>query len=324
MTRARIIGTGSYLPEKIVTNHDLEKLVETSDKWVRERTGIHARRVVGDDQVCGDLAHIASQRALQAAGVEGQDIDLVIVATCTPDNIFPSAASVLQKSLNIQPGAPSFDVSAACSGFIYALSIAEKFVRSGSAKCPLVVGAETMTRILDWEDRGTCVLFGDGAGAVVLEATENEEGIISSHLHSDGRYESLLYVPWGPGKGYAALDEKSGYIRMRGNEVFKIAVNTLTRIVEESLESAGVEKSQLDWLIPHQANIRIIQATAKKLELPMDRVVETVGEHGNTSAASVPIALDTAISDGRIKRSELLLMEAFGGGFTWGSVLVRY
>ncbi|MCG5549035.1 beta-ketoacyl-ACP synthase III [Halorhodospira halochloris] len=324
MTRARILGTGSYLPEKVVTNHDIEKLVDTSDNWIRERTGIYERRVVAESQVCGDLALVAAQRALESAGVSGSDIDLVIVATCTPDSIFPSTASVLQSRLDIQPGAPSFDVSAACSGFIYALGIADKFVRSGAAKRPLVVGSETMTRILDWDDRGTCVLFGDGAGAVVLEASENEDGIISSHLHSDGSFESLLYVPWGPGRGFSALDDKSGYIRMRGNEVFKVAVNTLTRIVEESLESAQVDKSEIDWLIPHQANIRIIQATAKKLELPMDRVVVTVGEHGNTSAASVPIALDTAVKDGRIKRGELLLMEAFGGGFTWGSALVRY
>lgn len=324
MTRARIIGTGSYLPEKVVTNFDLERLVDTSDSWIRERTGIQERRVVGDEQTCGDLALIAAQRAMESAGVAGPEIDLVIVATCTPDNIFPSIASGLQNSLDIQAGAASFDVAAACSGFIYALGIADKFVRCGGAKRPLVVGAETMTRILDWEDRGTCVLFGDGAGAVVLEATEEEEGIISAHLHSDGSYESLLYVPWGPGKGYSALDDKSGRIRMRGNEVFKIAVNTLTRIVEESLEDAGLERSQVDWLIPHQANIRIIQATAKRLGLPMERVVVAVGEHGNTSAASVPIALDTAVKDGRIKRGEVLLMEAFGGGFTWGSVLVRY
>ncbi|MBK1726427.1 beta-ketoacyl-ACP synthase 3 [Halorhodospira neutriphila] len=323
MTSARIIGTGSYLPERVVTNHELEQLVETSDSWIRERTGIRERRLVGDDQSCGDLGRIAAQRALEAAGCRGEEVDLIVVATCTPDRIFPSTASALQHSLGLRPGGAAFDVSAACSGFIYALSVADRFIRTGGASRALVVGAETMSRIIDWEDRGTCVLFGDGAGAVVLEAGE-QPGVLSTHLHSDGRHEPLLYVPWGPGQGYAALESQGGYIRMRGNEVFKVAVNTLTRIVEDTLASAGVDKSQVDWLVPHQANIRIIQATAKKLDLAMDRVVVTVGEHGNTSAASIPIALDTAVRDGRIQRGELLMLEAFGGGFTWGSALVRY
>ena len=323
MISARISGTGSYLPERVVSNHELEAYVETSDSWIRERTGILERRVIGDEELCGDLGRIAAQRAIEAAGVSGGEIDLVVVATCTPDRIFPSTASGLQRELGIRPGAAAFDVSAACSGFIYALSIADRFVRTGGAQRALVVGAEAMTRILDWTDRGTCVLFGDGAGAVVLEAS-SEPGILSTHLHSDGRYEPLLYVPWGPGRGYAALGAESGYIHMRGNEVFRIAVNTLTRIVEESLDAAGVGRGDVDWLVPHQANIRIIQATAKKLSLPMDRVVVTLGEHGNTSAASIPIALDTAVRDGRIQRGELLLFEAFGGGFTWGSALARY
>ncbi|MBK1734628.1 3-oxoacyl-ACP synthase [Halorhodospira abdelmalekii] len=322
--RSRIIGTGSFLPERVLTNHDLERLVETSDQWIQERTGIRERRVAGSDEDCRALARRAAERALAAAQISGQEIDLVVVATCTPDHIFPSTASGLQRILGVRPGAPAFDVSAACSGFIYALGIADQFIRAGSAQRALVIGAETMTRILDWEDRGTCVLFGDGAGAAVLEATEQEEGILATRLHSDGRYESLLYVPWGPGQGFPALQERGGYIRMRGNEVFKVAVNTLARIAEESLEAAGVEQSEIDWLIPHQANVRIIQATAKRLNLPMSRVVLTVGEHGNTSAASVPIALDTAVRDGRVQRGQLLLLEAFGGGFTWGSALIRY
>ncbi len=323
MTYTRIIGTGSYLPERVLTNHDLEDIVDTSDAWVRERTGIAERRVAATGETCGDLARRAAQRALDASGVPAEEIDLVLVATCTPDRIFPSTASALQRSVGVRPGAIAFDLSAACSGFVYALSTADRFIRTGGARRALVVGAETMTRILDWTDRGTCVLFGDGAGAVVLEASDTA-GVISTHLHSDGRYEPLLYVPWGPGQGYSNLRHKDRYIKMRGNEVFKIAVNTLSRIVDETLDSAGLQKSDVDWLVPHQANIRIISATAKKLNLPMDRVVVTVDRHGNTSAASIPIALDTAVRDGRIQRGELLLLEAFGGGFTWGSALVRF
>ncbi len=323
MTYARIIGTGSYLPERVLTNHDLEDIVDTSDAWVRERTGIVERRVAASGETCGELARRAAERALEAAGISAKEIDLVVVATCTPDRIFPSTAAGLQRALGVQPGAPAFDLSAACSGFVYALSVADRYVQTGGAQRALVVGAETMTRILDWTDRGTCVLFGDGAGAVVLEASETP-GILSTHLHSDGRYEPLLYVPWGPGQGYRNLRHKDRYIKMRGNEVFKIAVKTLSRIVDETLEAAGMEKSDVDWLVPHQANIRIIAATAKKLGLPMDRVVVTVDRHGNTSAASIPIALDTAVRDGRIQPGELLLLEAFGGGFTWGSALVRF
>lgn len=323
MNYARIIGTGSYLPARVVTNAELEERVDTSDAWVRERTGIIERRVVADNESCGDLARNAAQQALDAADIDPEAIDLIIVATCTPDRIFPSTAAALQRELGARPGSIAFDVSAACSGFVYALDIAHRYMSTGAARHALVVGAETMTRILDWDDRGTCVLFGDGAGAVVLGPSD-EPGIVASTIHSDGRYEPLLYVPWGPGQGYGELTDSDRYIRMRGNEVFKMAVNTLSRIVDESLEKAGLTKNDVDWLVPHQANIRIIAATARKLDLPMDRVVVTVDRHGNTSAASIPIALDTAVRDGRIQRGEMLLLEAFGGGFTWGAALVRY
>ena len=323
MTYARISGTGSYLPEKIVTNRDLEELVDTSDQWIRERTGIAERRMAGDDETCADLALAAARNALEAADVAPEEIGLIVLATCTPDRVFPSTACLVQQRLGIQSGAMAFDVSAACSGFVYALGVAEKFIVTGSVKKALVIGAETFTRILDWSDRGTCVLFGDGAGAVVLEASD-EPGILSTHLHADGSHEELLYVPWGVSQGYDRLEGTAGKVRMRGNEVFKVAVRTLGRIVDETLEASGLTKKDVDWLVPHQANIRIIQATAKKLDLPMERVVVTVEKHGNTSAASIPLALDTAVRDGRIKRGELLLLEAFGGGFTWGSALLRY
>ena len=323
MTYARIKGTGSYLPERVMTNAELEELVDTNDRWIRERTGIRERRIAADDQTCRDLAMIAASRALDAAGLKPTDIDLVVLGTCTPDRIFPSTACLIQAGLGINPGAVAFDVSAACSGFVYALDVANRFIRTDGARNALVIGAETMSRIIDWSDRGTCVLFGDGAGAVVLEATE-EAGILSTHLHADGGCEDLLNVPWGVSQGQEALQGNRAKLKMRGNEVFKVAVRTLGRIVDETLEVNGLEKSDVDWLIPHQANIRIIQATAKKLGLPMEQVVQTVGEHGNTSAASIPLALDTAVRDGRIQRGELLLLEAFGGGFTWGSALIRY
>ncbi len=323
MTYARISGTGSYLPEKILTNRDLEELVDTSDQWIRERTGIAERRMAGEDETCADLAVAAARNALEAADVDPEEIGLIVLATCTPDRVFPSTACLVQQRLGIHSGAMAFDVSAACSGFVYALGVAEKFVVTGSVKKALVIGAETFTRILDWTDRGTCVLFGDGAGAVVLEASD-EPGILSTHLHADGSHEELLYVPWGVSQGYDRLEGTAGKVRMRGNEVFKVAVRTLGRIVDETLEASGLTKKDVDWLVPHQANIRIIQATAKKLDLPMERVVVTVEKHGNTSAASIPLALDTAVRDGRIKRGELLLLEAFGGGFTWGSALLRY
>ncbi len=322
MTYARISGTGSYLPEKVLTNFDLEKFVDTSDQWIRERTGIEKRHVAIEGQLTVDLAERAARNAIDAAGIKPQDIDLIIVATTTPDRIFPSTACLLQSRLDIH-GCPAFDIQAVCTGFVYALGVAEKFIQSGSAKRALVVGAETLSRLLNWNDRGTCVLFGDGAGAVVLEADE-ETGILSTHLHADGDYEALLRVPYGVSQGFEAMDDINSKIEMRGNEVFKMAVNTLGRIVDETLAANDLDKSDIDWLVPHQANIRIIQATARKLKMPMERVVVTVQEHGNTSAASVPLALDTAVRDGRIQRGEMLLLEAFGGGFTWGSALLRY
>jgi len=319
---SRIIGTGSYLPERILTNQDLEKIVDTSDQWIVDRTGIRKRHIAADDEFTCDLAEQAACHALEMAAIKPADIDLVVVATTTPDQVFPSTACLLQARLGIH-GPAAFDVQAVCTGFIYAISVADKFIKTGSATRALVVGAETLSRIVDWQDRNTCVLFGDGAGAVVLEASD-EPGIISTHLHADGAFESLLRVPSGISRGYTALQEGTAYMEMRGNEVFKMAVTTLGRIADETLKANGLEKPEVDWLIPHQANIRIINATAKKLSLPMDRVVVTVDEHGNTSAASVPLALDTAVRDGRVKRGETLLMEAFGGGFTWGSVLVKF
>ncbi|MQM37932.1 3-oxoacyl-[acyl-carrier-protein] synthase 3 [wastewater metagenome] len=322
---ARIRGTGSHLPERVVTNEELERLVETSDRWIRERTGIAQRHVVADGETCGDIATRAAEAAMEAAGVGPGDIDLLILATSTPDQVFPSTACLIQHRLGIPGGAIAFDIAAACSGFIYALDAADRFIRTGGARRALVIGAETFSRILNWEDRGTCVLFGDGAGAVILEADETP-GVLSTHLHSDGRQEPLLNVPWGVSKGVEALmtDPASGKVTMRGNEVFKIAVRTLGAVVEETLAANGLERGDIDWLVPHQANIRIMAATARKLELPMDRVVVTVDRHGNTSAASIPLALDVAVRDGRIQPGQLLLLEAFGAGFTWGSALVRF
>lgn len=322
MKYAKITGTGSYLPEKVVTNADLEKVVETSDQWIQDRTGIRKRHIAAKDETTCDLAEKAARSAMQAAGKDSKDIDLIIVATTTPDRVFPSTACLLQQRLDIH-GCAAFDVQAVCTGFIYALGVADKFIRTGSARTALIVGAETLSRIVDWNDRTTCVLFGDGAGAVVLEAAD-EPGILSAHLHADGSYESLLTVSAGVSQGYDKVLDRTAFIEMKGNEVFKMAVNTLGRIVDETLHANQMKKSDVDWLIPHQANIRIIQATAKKLKMSMDHVVVTVGEHGNTSAASVPMALDVAVRDGRIKPGETLLMEAFGGGFTWGSVLLKY
>lgn len=322
MSFARIIGTGSYLPSNIVTNHDLEKLVDTSDQWIRERTGIEQRHIAVEGETTVALAEQASRNAIEAAGIDASEIDLIIFATSTPDKIFPSSACILQARLDIH-GCPAFDIQAVCTGFIYALSVAEKFIQTGSARTALVVGAEVFSRILNWEDRDTCVLFGDGAGAVILQSDE-ETGILSSHIHADGKYENLLWVPHGVGDGFDQVKAGKAYVEMRGNEVFKMAVNTLGRIVDETLAASDMKKSDIDWLVPHQANIRIITATARKLKMSMEQVVVTVNKHGNTSAASVPLALDVAVRDGRIKRGELLLLEAFGGGFTWGSVLVRF
>ncbi len=322
MSYARILGTGGYLPEKIVTNDDLAKTVDTSHEWIYSRTGIRERRIAAEGQTTCDLAEEASRAALAAAGCGADDIDLIIVATTTPDRIFPSTACLLQERLG-NHGAPAFDVQAVCTGFIYALATAEKFLRSGSAQRALVVGAETMSRIVDWTDRSTCVLFGDGAGAVVV-GTDEKPGIISSHLHADGRYKDLLTVAGGISEHPEILRNGSAYIQMRGNEVFRMAVTTLDNIVEESLAASGLERKDVQWLVPHQANTRIIGATAKRLGMSMDQVVVTVDRHGNTSGASIPLAFDTAVRDGRIRRGDTVLMEGFGGGFTWGSILLRF
>jgi 3-oxoacyl-[acyl-carrier-protein] synthase-3 len=319
---ARIAGTGSYLPEKVLTNADLEALVETSDEWIRDRTGIRQRHIAAEGQTTGDLAYEAATRALAAAGVDAREIDLLVMGTTTPDIIFPSTACLLQHRLGAN-GCAAFDVNAACSGFVYALGVADKFIRTGAAKTALVVGAETLSRMLDWNDRATCVLFGDGAGAVVLKASD-EPGVLSTHLHADGGHKELLYNPVGVSAGFTDEPNHGVRVRMTGNEVFKVAVKTLDAVVEETLEANGLEKSAIDWLIPHQANLRIITATAKRLAMPMERVIVTVDRHGNTSAASVPLALDEAVRSGKVQRGELLLLEAFGGGFTWGSALLRY
>jgi 3-oxoacyl-[acyl-carrier-protein] synthase III len=319
---ARIAGTGSYLPKKILTNADLEKLVDTSDEWIRSRTGIERRHAAAEGETTTDLAEHASRMAIADAGVSAEDIDLICVGTTTPDLVFPNVGTLLQDRLGIH-GCPAFSLEAACTGFVYALSVAEKYVRLGESKCALVVGAETLTRIIDWNDRGTCVLFADGAGAVVLTPSA-EPGIISTRLHSDGKYKDLLLYPDGVSKGFKLVKEGKAGVQMKGNEVYKVAVNTLGQLVTETLSANGISKSELDWLIPHQANIRIIEAIARRLELPMERVIVTINTQGNTSAASVPLALDTGIRDGRIKRGQLLLLEAFGGGFTWGSALIRY
>ena len=322
MTYSRIAGTGSYLPERVMTNAEIESLVETSDAWIRERTGIGRRHIADDDEATTDLAERAARSALEAAGTPGEELDLIVVGTTTPDRVYPSVACRLQARLGAA-GCPAFDVQAVCTGFIYALGVADRFVRTGGVRRALVVGADTHSRLLDWSDRGTCVLFGDGAGAVVLEAAD-EPGVFSTHLHADGRYEPLLYVEGGVPIGGGRMSDGHAYTKMRGNEVFRMAVRTLARIVDETLAANGMSEADVDWLIPHQANIRIIEATAKKLKLPPERVVVTVDDHGNTSAASVPLALDTAVRDGRIRRGENLLLEAFGGGFTWGSALLRY
>ena len=321
-TFSRIIGTGSYLPEKIVTNHDLEKTVDTSDEWIRDRTGIEQRHVAADGEFTVDLAENAARKAIEAANISTSDIDLIIVATTTSDQVFPSTACLLQSKLDIH-GCPAFDVQAVCTGFVYALSIADKFIKTGSSKCALVIGAETFSRIIDWTDRNTCVLFGDGSGAVVLKA-DSEPGILSTHLHADGDYASLLHVPSGVSNNLAAVHEGRAYVEMNGSDVFKMAVKTLGAIVDETLQANGLDRSAIDWLVPHQANIRIINATARKLNMPLDKVVVTVAKHGNTSAASIPLALDTAVRDGKIKAGDMLLLEGFGGGFTWGSALLKY
>lgn len=314
MIRSKIAGTGSYLPHKILTNADLEKMVDTTDEWIFSRTGIRERHIVAKTEFTSDLALEAAKNAMTSAGVEAGQIDLIIVATTTPDKIFPSVATMLQRKLGIA-GCPAFDIQAVCSGFIYALATADNFIKVGGAKCALVIGADTFSRITDYTDRSNSILWGDGAGAVILQAS-TEAGIISTHLHADGHYEKMLHVP--------RKAEGHETVHMEGNAVFKMAVNTLDQIVDETLAANNMQKSDIDWLVPHQANIRILQATAKKLDMPMDRVVVTVDKHGNTSAASIPLALDVAVRDGRIKRGEIILMEAFGGGFTWGSALIKF
>jgi 3-oxoacyl-[acyl-carrier-protein] synthase-3 len=320
---SRIAGTGSYLPEKILTNDDLSKIVDTSDEWIAARTGIRQRHIAAEGETTGDLAFHASVRALEAAGVQASELDLIVLGTTTPDLIFPSTACLLQHRLGAD-GIPAFDVNAACSGFIYALTVADNFIRAGSAKTVLVVGSETLTRMVDWTERTTCVLFGDGAGAVVLKA-DAETGILSTHLHADGGKKDLLWNPVGVSVGFNMDEPNAGVrIRMAGSEVFKYAVKALDSVVEETLEANGLDRHDIDWLIPHQANLRIIEATAKRLDMPMERVVVTVDKHGNTSSGSVPLALDEGIRSGKIQRGQLVLLEAFGGGFTWGSALVRY
>lgn len=322
MTWSKIAGTGGYLPERVISNKELEKRLDTSDEWIRERSGIKRRHIAAENETTGDMAVAASRNAIDAAGIDSSEIDLIIVATSTPDKVFPGTACSVQRLLEIEK-IPAFDVNAACSGFLYALDIADRFIRTGGARCALVVGSETYSRILDWTDRSTCVLFGDGAGAVVLRAAD-EPGVLSTHIHADGKYEDLLHVPAGISSGYDAVRSEAAFIQMKGNEVFRKAVGTLGSIARETLSANDIDKKDIAWLIPHQANLRIIAATAKKFDLPMERVVVTVDEHANTSSASIPLALDVAVRDGRIKRGELLLFEAFGAGFTWGSALVRY
>jgi 3-oxoacyl-[acyl-carrier-protein] synthase-3 len=322
LTYARIMATGSALPERVVTNADLEKLVDTSDEWIRTRTGIRERRVVAEGETTGDLAFRAAEQALADAGVKASELDLLIVGTTTPDIIFPSTACLVQHRLGAN-GCAAFDVNAACSGFVYALGVADKFIRSGQSKKALVIGAETLTRMVDWTERETCVLFGDGAGAVVLEASD-DPGILATCLHADGGHKELLYNPVGVSAGFTDEPNHGVRIRMSGREVFKVAVKTLDSLVGETLQAAGMHESEIDWLIPHQANLRIIEATAKRLKMSMERVIVTVDKHANTSSGSVPLALDEAVRSGKVQRGQNLLLEAFGGGFTWASALLRF
>ncbi len=319
MKYSRIIGTGSYLPEKILTNNDLAKIVDTSDEWIFERTGIRRRHVMSVGENTTSMAGMASRRAIEAAGIDKSKIQLIILATCTPDLFFPNAASTLQRYLGMtETACPAFDVNIACSGFVYALSIADQFIRSGAIEYALVIGADSLTRLIDWSDRSTCVLFGDGAGAVVLAASD-QPGVYSAHLHTDGSYGDLLRVD---GDVYNAPARQ--YIKMQGNAVYKVAVTKLYEVAEEAIKFNHINKEDVDWLIPHQANQRIIEATARRLGISLEKVISTVEDQGNTSAASVPLALDIGVRDGRVKPGNLLLLEAFSAGFAWGSVAVRY
>ena len=322
MIYSKIAGTGRYLPARIMTNADLEKIVDTTDEWIRTRTGVERRHVAAEDQTTSDLCVEAAVIAMEDAGVTADDIDLIVVGTTSPDLIFPNIATLVQHRLGIH-GCPAFSIEAACTGFLYALTTTDKFIRAGETKCALVIGAEIITKLVDWTDRATCVLFGDGAGAVIVKPSE-EAGIMSCHLGADGQYKELLYYPVGASKDLHKAGVGDSRILMKGNEVFKVAVRTLGKVAQEALDANGIDKDDLDWLIPHQANLRIIQATAKRLGIPMEKVIVTVQDHGNTSAASVPMALDVGVRDGRTQRGHLILLEAFGGGFTWGSVLMRY
>lgn len=321
--RSVAVGCGAYLPEKVLTNDDLAKMVDTSDQWIRERTGIRRRHIAAKGEKTSDLALKATEAALKDAGLKGSDIDLIVLATSTPDYTFPATATTIQAAIGMHHGF-AFDVQAVCSGFVYAMAVADNFLKCGQGKRALVIGAETFSRILDWHDRGTCVLFGDGAGAVILEAQKgkgdkSDRGIFSSHLHSDGRHLDCLYVDGGP-----SSTKTTGHVRMKGREVFKHAVNNLAEVVTETLAANDLSPEDIDWVVPHQANKRILDGTAKKFKIPPERVIVTVDEHANTSAASIPLALDAAVKDGRIKKGDLILMEAMGGGFTWGSVLMRW
>jgi len=322
MTYARIAGTGSFLPEKVVTNKDLEKTMDTSDEWIRERTGIKRRHVVVDGQTTSSIGLEAAKRAMTDAGVGPDDIDLIVVGTCTPDKVFPSTACIIQHELGVK-GSAAFDVNAACSGFVYALDMANRYIKTGGAKTALVIGSETLSRITNWEDRGTAVLFGDGAGCVVLQASE-EPGILATHIHADGQYEDLLQVRCGISIGYETTQAGGAFIEMKGNAVFKRAVATFDKMARETVADLDGELGDIDWFVPHQANMRIIKAAAKKLDMPMERVIATVDEHANTSGASIPLALDQAVRDGRIKRGDTMLFAAFGAGFTWGTAMIKY
>ena len=326
MVRSRIIGTGSYLPKRVLTNFDLERMVETSDEWIRERTGIRERRIAAEEEATSDLALMASREALRAAGLKPKDLDLILVATVTPDLLLPSTACILQHKLGAKD-TPAFDLNAACSGFIYGLSVADAFIRSGSYERILLVGAETLSRATDWQDRTTCVLLGDGAGAVVLEKTKAKRGVLSVDIYADGSMWDLLHIPAGGSRMPATKEtvkNRLHFIKMRGNETFRVAVRTLEKLVVDTLKKNRVKPEELSLLIPHQANHRIIAATAKRLGLGLDRVMLTLDRHGNTSAASIPIALDEAVRTGRIKKDDYILLEAFGGGLTWGSALIRW
>lgn len=322
MIYARIAGVGSYLPEKVVTNHDLEKTMDTSDEWIRERTGIKRRHIATNGETTSSMGVVAAQRAMEMAGIEAAEVDLIVLGTATPDKVFPASACIIQRQLGAA-GGPAFDVHAACSGFVYALDLANRYMQTGGASTAIVIGSETLSRITNWEDRGTAVLFGDGAGAVVLQASD-EPGILATHIHADGQYEELLHVPQGVSVGYDVTREGGAFIKMEGNAVFRRAVATFDNIARETVADLDGHLDDIDWFVPHQANMRIIRAAAKRLEMPMDRVIATVDEHANTSGASIPLALDLAVRDGRIERGQTLLFAAFGAGFTWGSAMVKF